>query len=82
MKTYIVINLTDTDKVLWSQVDQTSAQTARRNIANTQCILSYYNLPSFVGEEGLNPVLTLDHEQALALLATPAWTEPDPGPEE
>ena len=78
MKTYIVINLTDTDKVLWSQVDQTSAQTARRNVANTQCILSYYHLPSFVGEEGLKPVLTLDHTLALELLATPEWTPEDP----
>ena len=78
MKTYIVINLTDTDKVLWSQVDQTSAQTARRNVANTQGILSYYNTPSFVSEEILTPVSTLNHEEALALLATPAWTPEEP----
>lgn len=74
MKTYIVINLSDTDKVLWSQVDQTSAQTARRNVANTQCILSYTLVPSFISDETIKPVLTLDHALALELLATPEWT--------
>ena len=29
-----------------------------------------------------DPISTLNHEQALALLATPEWTEPDPGPGE
>jgi len=78
MTTYIVINLSDTDSVLFSQVNQTSAQTARRNIDNTQCMLSYTLEPSFVSNGSITPVLTLDHDQALALLATPAWTQPDP----
>ena len=78
MKTYIVINLSDTEKILWSQVDQTSAQSMRRNIANTQGILSYYNIPSFVSDESLTPVSTLNHEEALALLATPEWTPEEP----
>tara|TARA_Y100000114_G_scaffold108129_1_gene101507 strand:- start:4292 stop:4531 length:240 start_codon:yes stop_codon:yes gene_type:complete len=78
MKTYIVINLSDTDKVLWSQVDQTSAQTARRNVANTQCILSYILVPSFISDETIKPALTLDHALALELLATPEWTPETP----
>jgi len=74
MTTYIVINLSDTDKVLFSQVNQTSAQTVRRNIANTQCMLSYILEPSFVTNGEVVPIDTLNHEEALALLATPAWT--------
>ena len=36
MTTYIVINLTDTDKVFFSQVNQSTSQVMRRNLANTQ----------------------------------------------
>jgi len=77
MTTYIVINLSDTDNVLFSQVNQTSAQTARRNVANTQCVLSYILEPSFISDSTITPVSTLNHEEALALLATPEWTPPD-----
>ena len=49
MATYIVIELTETSKVDYSQVNQTSAaQTMRRNLANTQGLLSYITEPSFV----------------------------------
>jgi hypothetical protein len=78
MTTYIVINLSDTDNVLFSQVNQTSAQTARRNVANTQCMLSYILEPSFISDDTITPVSTLNHEEALALLATPAWTPEEP----
>ena len=78
MTTYIVINLSDTDKVLFSQVNQTSAQTVRRNIANTQCMLSYILEPSFVTNGEVVPIDTLNHEEALALLATPAWNDTTP----
>lgn len=78
MTTYIVINLSDTDNVLFSQVNQTSAQTARRNVANTQCMLSYIVEPSFISDDTISPVSTLNHEEALALLATPAWTPEEP----
>ena len=78
MTTYIVINLNDTDNVLFSQVNQTSAQTTRRNVANTQCMLSYIVEPSFISDNTISPVLTLDHEQAVALLATSAWTPEEP----
>jgi len=33
---YAVINLDDTNAILFSQVNQSSAQTMRRNVANTQ----------------------------------------------
>jgi len=77
MKQYAVINLTETDKVIWSQVNQTSAQTMRRNLANTQGLLSWITTPSFITNNSL-PIVgnIMNHEQALALLATSEWTEP------
>ena len=79
MKQYAVIELTETDKVIWSQVNQTSAQTMRRNLANTQGLLSWITTPSFITNGSL-PIVgnIMNHEQALALLATSEWTEEMP----
>ena len=76
--TYAVINLSDSNAVLFSQVNQSSAQTMRRNLANTQGLLSYQVEPSFITNGSLVPVETLNHEEALALMATPAWSDPNP----
>lgn len=78
MTTYIVINLTDTDKVFFSQVNQSTSQVMRRNLANTQGLLSYQVEPSFITNGSLVPVSTLTHEEALVLMATSDWSEPMP----
>ncbi len=79
MATYIVIELTETSKVDYSQVNQTSAQTMRRNLANTQGLLSYITEPSFV-TSGALPIVgdKMNHQECLKLMATPAWTEETP----
>lgn len=82
MTTYIVINLTDTNIVLFSQVNENSAQTMRRNLANTQGLLSFQVEPSFITDGSLTPVSTLTHEEALALMSTSDWSEPMPEEEE
>ena len=76
--TYAVINLDDTNAILFSQVNQSSAQTMRRNLANTQGLLSYQVEPSFITNGSLTPLSTMNHEEALALMATPAWSDPNP----
>jgi len=79
MATYIVIDIdTQTASVDFSQINTTSAQTMRRNLANTEAMLSYNVEPSFITNGRLVPIQTLNHEEALALLATPAWSEPIP----
>jgi len=79
MATYIVIDIdTQTSLVDFSQVNTTSAQTMRRNVANTQAIISYDVTPSFISNGRLVPVSTLNHAQALELLATPEWTPEEP----
>ena len=76
--TYAVINQSDTNAVLFSQVNQSSAQTMRRNVANTQGVLSFQVEPSFITNGSLTPVGTYTHDEILALLATSAWTPEDP----
>lgn len=78
-RSYIVIDLSDTDSVLWSQVSQSSAQSMRRNLANTQGLLSYSVTPSFISDGSVVPVGdVMNQTEALELLATSAWTEPMP----
>ncbi len=79
MTTYIIIDLTETSKVDFSQVNQTSAQTMRRNLANTQGLLSYITEPSFV-TSGALPIVgdKMNHQECLELMATAAWSEPMP----
>ena len=83
MTTYIVIDIdTQTKLIDFSQINTTSSQTMRRNIANTQAMLSYQVTPSFITNGTVVPIDTLNHEEALALLATSAWTPEDPPGEE
>ena len=78
-RSYIVIDLSDTDKVLFSQVNQSSAQSMRRNLANTQGLLSYSVTPSFITNGSVVPVGdVMNQTEALSLLATAAWSEPMP----
>ena len=78
-RSYIVIDLSDTDKVLFSQVNQSSAQSMRRNLANTQGLLSYSVTPSFISDGSVVPVSSvMNQTEALELLATSAWSEPTP----
>jgi hypothetical protein len=78
-KSYIVIELSDTNLVLFSQVDQQSAQSMRRNLANTQGLLSYRVTPSFVTDGSL-PIVgeIMNQTEALALMSTSDWSTPDP----
>ena len=81
MTTYIVIDIdTQTKLIDFSQIDTTSAQTMRRNLANTEAILSYQVTPSFITNGTLVPIATLNHAEAIALMNTAAWKQPDPGP--
>ena len=78
-RSYIVIDLSSTDSVLWSQVSQSSAQSMRRNLANTQGLLSYSVTPSFISDGSVVPVGdVMNQTEALELLQTDAWSEPMP----
>jgi len=77
--TYIVIDIdTQTHLVDFSQLITTSSQTMRRNVANTQAMLSYIVVPSFITNKRIEPVSILNSDEASALLATPEWTPAEP----
>jgi len=78
MATYIEIDINDTSKVDFSQVNTTSSQTMRRNLANTRAIIAFDVEPSFITNGTLTPIQTMDHSQCLALLADSDWTPEEP----
>jgi hypothetical protein len=81
MTTYIVIDIsTQVSLIDFIQVNTTNAQTMRRNLANTQGMISYITTPSFITDGTVTPVSSLTHDEALELLATDAWTDPSIGP--
>jgi hypothetical protein len=51
----------------------------RRNLANTQGLLSYSVTPSFISNGSISPIGDIMNQtEALELLATDAWSEPMP----
>ena len=75
---YAIVNLSDTDAIIFSQVAEDSTQTMRRNIANTQGVISYLVEPSFITNGALTPVSTLNQTEFLALMQTPEWKPENP----
>jgi hypothetical protein len=74
---YVIFDLTEVDTIDFSEVMETSADTLRKNLVDTQ---------SFVKYEGDQPssVVALTtksqeytHEEILTLLAGPEWTDPN-----
>lgn len=75
---YIVFDLTEVDTIDFSEVMETSADTLRKNLANTQSFVKYESdMPASV------TALTTrsqeyNHAEILALLAGTDWTDPNP----
>jgi hypothetical protein len=75
-KTYAVVNLTDIELVDFSQVGETSQDTIRKSVDETQFILKWQHeqIPTFITDGTITPVGTYDHHAILELVATSAWS--------
>ncbi len=74
MRQYLIINLADTDKIIFSQVNQTSAQSMQRNNNNTQGVISYSIEPSFITNGDLTPAQgPLSKEEIEPILNSTDW---------
>jgi len=74
---YVVFDLTEVDIIDFSEVMETSADTLRKNLADTQSFVKYEgDMPASV------TALTTKsqeytHEEILALLSGTDWTDPN-----
>jgi hypothetical protein len=76
--TYAIIQASDLANIDFSQIGETSADTLRYNLANTEFIIKWNTTPTFISDGTVVPVSELTHQEALALMATAEWSEPIP----
>jgi len=75
---YVIINADELDSVDFSQVDETSADTVRYSVDNSQTFVKFDSdtTPSF-----LDGKTQYTHSEILTILATDEWTDPNFPPE-
>ena len=77
--TYAIIEIIDINTVDFSQVGETSISTIRKSLDDTQFVIKWVhdNIPTFITDGSIIPIATYNHAEALQLMATPAWSEPE-----
>jgi hypothetical protein len=72
---YVILNSDEVSSVDFSQVDETSENTLRYSLDNSQTFVKFDTdtTPSFL--EGKTQY---SHSEILAILATDEWTDPNP----
>ena len=76
--TYAIIQASDLANIDFTQIGETSENTLRYNLAGTEFVIKWNSTPSFISDGTVVPVSELTHEEALVLMATPEWSEPEP----
>ena len=80
VKTYAVIESVDLELIDFSQINETSKDTIRKSIDNTEFVIKWQEgyIPTFITDSSVIPVGTYDHHAILELMATPEWSEEIP----
>ena len=77
-ETYATISITDLGLIDFSQIHETSENTIRKSLDDSQFVIKYDAVPTFISDGTVTPLEVMTHEQALLLMATPEWSEPIP----
>jgi hypothetical protein len=75
-ETYAIININDLDKVDFSQVIQTNADTVRKSLDESKFVLKWNETPQFITDGSIVPLEILTHFECLDLMETPEWSKP------
>ena len=75
-RNYAIFSLTELDKIDFSQVLETSAETLRKSVDETKSFIKWDGIqPEFIGTlETLEGSYT--HSEILEILSSPEWTVP------
>lgn len=73
--TYATISTIDLSLIDFSQIGETSKDTIRKNIAETEFIIKWTTEPTFIIDGTVVPLSEMSHEEALALMGTSAWSK-------
>tara|TARA_R110002020_G_scaffold421695_4_gene630881 strand:+ start:102 stop:362 length:261 start_codon:yes stop_codon:yes gene_type:complete len=77
-KIYAIINIRDLRLIDFTQVGETNETTVRKNLDGTEFLIKYDSEPTFIADGSVTPIRTMNHTQALVLMATLEWTPPNP----
>ena len=73
---YVIFNVSELPLVDFAQVLESSQETVRRSLDNTKTFVKFTSPPTFLDQlttkQGPHT-----HEEILAILATPEWTNPN-----
>ena len=77
MRIYAIINITELDLIDFSQIEETSSNTIRKSIDNTQFVIKWQEgyEPTFIESGAVIPVGIYTHSECLELMNTPAWSQ-------
>lgn len=79
-KTYSIINIADLSSVNFSEVIETSENTIRKSVDESQFVIKYLSTPSFITDGTVIPVQTMSHADCLVLMSTDEWNTPETPP--
>jgi len=77
-ETYATISTSDLGLIDFSQIHETSAETIRKSLDETEFIIKYDAVPTFISDGSVEILQAMNHDEALQLMATDEWSEPLP----
>ena len=73
---YVIFNVSELPLVNFAQVLESSPETVRRSLDNTKTFVKFTSPPTFL-DQLTTKQGPYTHEEILAILATPEWTNPN-----
>ncbi len=77
-ETYATISIADLGLIDFSQIHETSAETIRKSLDETEFVIKYDAVPTFISDGSVEILQAMNHDEALQLMATDEWSEPLP----
>jgi len=77
-ETYATISIADLGLIDFSQIHETSAETIRKSLDETEFVIKYDAVPTFISNGSVEILQSMNHDEALQLMANDEWSEPLP----
>ena len=77
-ETYSIINIESLNFIDFSQIGETNENTIRKSINELEFVIKYNTIPTFISDGSIVPLEIMNHQECLELMATSAWSEPEP----
>ena len=76
-ETYSIINIESLNFIDFSQIGETSENTIRKSIDETEFVIKYNSIPTFINDGTVVPLQVLNHKETIELMLTDKWTKPE-----